>query len=364
MLPITEAAETFVFTGVTERPVPSLNRGFAAPINLNANLDGEDLRFLAAHDSDPFNRWQAVNSLATGTPGPVPGRNPGRRAPLEDAGLVAAIAAALSDRGLEPAFIAQTIMLPTDADIAREIAHDVDPDAVFAARQALRRAIAAALGEVLSETYQRLAAPAPYAPDAASVGRRALKNACLDLLTAGGDSSAIARAMAQYQTADNMTDRMAALSALSFHDVPERAAALDDFYRRFEDNPLVIDKWFSLQAMIPEAGTLDRVRRLSTHKAFSLQNPNRVRALVGAFAQANPTQFNRADGQGYDFVVDTVRALDPTNPQVAARMLGAFKSWRAMEDTRRARAEAALKRIAAVETLSRDVADIAARCLA
>jgi aminopeptidase N len=364
VLPITEAAETFVFGGVVERPVPSLNRGFSAPINLDANLGGEDLHFLAANDADPFNRWQAVNSLATGLLVQSAAAIHGGRAPIEDAGLIAALGTALSDRNLEPAFIAQTIALPTEADIAREIAHDVDPDAVFAARRALRRAIAAALWEVLAETYQRLAVPVPYAPDAASVGRRALKNACLDLLAAADDPSAIARAIAQYQAADNMTDRMAALYALSHHDVPERVAALDDFYRRFEDNPLVLDKWFSLQAMIPEPGTLDRVRRLTQHKAFSMQNPNRVRALIGAFSQANPTQFNRADGKGYDFVVETVRVLDPANPQVAARMLGAFKSWRAMEETRRAHAEAALKRIAAVETLSRDVADIAARCLA
>jgi aminopeptidase N len=364
VMPMTEAAETYVFRNVTARPVPSLNRGFAAPVKLVANLDEEDLRFLAAHDGDPFNRWQAVNSLATRLLVQSTAAIRTGQTPLDDPGLQAAFAAALSDRNLEPAFIAQTIMLPTEADIAREIARDVDPDAIFAARRALRRMIAASLADALAGTYDSLAAPVPYSPDAANTGKRALKNACLDLLTSTGEAAAIARAMAQYQAADNMTDRMAALAALSLHDVPERAAAFDDFYRRFEDNPLVIDKWFGLQATIPEAATLDRVRALANHPAFSLANPNRVRALIGSFTQLNQSQFNRADGASYDFVAGTVLALDGKNPQVAARMLGAFRSWRAMEATRRARAEAVLKRIAAVDGLSRDVTDIVARALA
>jgi aminopeptidase N len=170
--------------------------------------------------------------------------------------------------------------------------------------------------------------------------------------------------MRQYESADNMTDRMAALATLSLHDVPERAAALADFYRRFASDPLVIDKWFSLQAAIPEPATLDRVRELTAHPAFSFANPNRLRALIGAFAQANQTQFNRSDGEGYSFVADTVIALDRKNPQVAARLLAAFKSWRALEATRRARAEAVLQRVAAQDGLSRDVKDIVSRSLA
>jgi aminopeptidase N len=156
---------------------------------------------------------------------------------------------------------------------------------------------------------------------------------------------------------------MAALATLSLHDRPERAAALEDFYRRFETDPLVVDKWFSLQAMIPEPGTLARVRTLTAHPAFSFTNPNRLRAQIGAFAQANPSQFNRVDGAGFAFVADTVLALDQKNPQVAARLLSAFKSWRALEPGRRAHAEAALKRVAARDGLSRDVNDIVSRSL-
>src|SRR5262245_29325227 len=254
--------------------------------------------------------------------------------------------------------------MPSETDIARDIGRDVDPDAVFAVRTALRAAICGALNADLQNTYRRLSDRAPYSPDAASAGRRALKNACLDLLAARGEPSAIAAAMRQYQAADNMTDRMAALTTLAFHDVPERAAALDDFYRRFADDPLVIDKWFSLQAQIPEAATLQRVRDLTAHPAFSFGNPNRLRALIGAFAQANQTQFNHADGGGYDFVADTVIALDRKNPQVAARLLAAFKSWRTLEAGRRVRAEGTLRRVAAQDGLSRDVTDIVSRSLA
>jgi aminopeptidase N len=208
-----------------------------------------------------------------------------------------------------------------------------------------------------------MAATGPYSPDAASAGRRALRNLALDLLAAGDPAAGVARAATQYRDADNMTDRIAALAVLSLYAVPERQAALDDFYRRYDGDALVIDKWFALQAVIPEPETLDRVRALTAHPAFSLANPNRVRALVGNFVQANQTQFNRADGAGYAFHADTMIALDAINPQVAARLMTAFRSWRALEPVRRDHAEAALKRVASAPNLSRDVNDIVARSL-
>jgi aminopeptidase N len=364
VLELKERSHSFVFTGVTERPIPSLNRGFSAPIKLKLPIEPDDLRFLAAHDPDPFNRWQAVQTLAMSLlTGNVSALREGR--PLrEDQGLMAALAAILADSKLEPAFMALTLTPPSEADIAREIGRDVDPDAVFTARKKLRAAIGEQLGAGLLETYGRMTTPGPYRPDAAGAGRRALKNVCLDLLAATQADDAIARALSQYDGADNMTDRMAALEILSQHDRPERARALDDFYRRYADDPLIIDKWLSLQAVIPEPATVERVRALTSHPAFSMSNPNRVRSLIGVFALANHTQFNRSDGAGYDFVADIVLALDPKNPQVAARIMGAFRSWRALEERRRARAEATLRRVAAVASLSRDVGDIVARTLA
>ncbi len=364
VIELTRPSQSFVFTGLTERPIPSLNRGFSAPIKLVLPLEADDLRFLAAHDADPFNRWQAVQTLAmTLLKSNIAALRAGA-APRDDEGLMEALGAILKDPTLEPAFIALTLAPPSEADIAREIGRDVDPQAVFTARRNLRGAIGARHGAALAETYRRMAAIGPYRPDAEGAGRRTLKNVCLDLMAMTEASEAIARAFAQYGNADNMTDRMAALETLALHDRPERAAALDDFYKRYADDPLIIDKWLSLQAAIPEPATLDRVRALTRHPAFSVSNPNRIRALIGSFAQVNHTQFNRADGAGYDFVGDFVLSLDPKNPQVAARLMGAFRSWRALEAKRRERAEAALRRVAAAPALSRDVHDIVARTLA
>jgi aminopeptidase N len=364
VIELTASRQSFVFTNVVERPVLSLNRGFSAPIKLTMPIDPEHLRFLAAHDCDPFNRWQAIQTLAmTLLKDNVAAIRSGD-GPRADEGLMDSLRATLNDPALEPAFIALTLSPPSEADIAREIGHDVDPDAVFAARRKLRAAIGARHGGLLAATYERMSTPGAYQPDAQSAGRRALKNACLDLLAMTETDAAIARAFAQYRNADNMTDRIAALETLATHDRPERAAAFEDFYTRYADDPLVIDKWFSLQATIPEPATLDRVRALTRHSAFSTANPNRIRALIGAFALANHTQFNRSDGASYNFVADFVLDLDPKNPQVAARLMSAFRSWRTLEAQRRGHAEAVLRRVAAKPALSRDVHDIVARTLA
>jgi aminopeptidase N len=364
VLTLTKPAETFVFGDIGEPPVPSLNRGFSAPIKLVANLSADDLRFLAAHDVDPFNRWQALQTLATrlllDNVTNLRTGKPARR----DSGLLDALSAVLGDGTLEPAFIALALTLPGESDLAREIGRDVDPDAIFAARSAVRAVVGEHLAGPLFDHYRRLSESRPYTPDAAGAGRRALRNVCLDLLVATGRPDAVSLAAQQYQAADNMTDRMAALSTLSLRDVPERTAALDDFYTRYGDDPLIVDKWFTLQATVPEPATLDRVKALTGHPAFSFANPNRVRALIHAFALANPKEFNRTDGAGYDFISDTVLALDRKNPQLAARLLSALKSWRMLEPGRRAMAEKALQRVASAPAPSPDVADIVQRALA
>jgi len=364
VLVLNESEQEFEFAGITERPVPSINRGFSAPIKLITDLDGDNLAFLAAHDSDPFNRWQALQTISMRLLIDNVAVLRAGKAPRSDKRLLVALAAILEDAALEPAFVALALAPPGEGDIAREIGRDIDPDAIFRARKALRVEIGARLDAALSTIYGRLTVPGGYSPDAASAGRRALRNAALDLMAASGTPSAIARAARQYQAADNMTDRMAALGTLSLHDVPERKQALNDFYQRYAADALVVDKWFSLQATIPQADTLDNVRRLSGHPAFSLANPNRVRALIGAFAQANPTQFNRVDGAGYDFIADSVLALDPKNPQISARLATAFRTWRTLEAGRRGLAEAALNRIKAAPDLSRDLSDIVERALA
>jgi aminopeptidase N len=360
---LADAAATFEFVDVDERPVLSINRGFSAPIKLVNGLSADDLAFLAAHDSDPFNRWQAVQTISMRLlVDNVAALRAGRTMRIDDQ-LIGALASIISDSVLEPAFIALALIPPGEGDIAREIGRDIDPDLIFQARSAFRSALGERLRAPLTTIYDQMHVPGGYSPDATSAGRRALRNVAADLLAATGQPADIARASRQYETADNMTDRMAALGTLCLHDTPKRLQALDNFYARYASDALVVDKWFSLQATIPRPETLEKVHNLTAHPAFSFANPNRIRSLIGAFAQGNATQFNRADGAGYNFIADTVLALDPKNPQVSARLATAFRTWRTLEPGRRAKAEAALARVKSNPGISRDLADIVERAL-
>jgi aminopeptidase N len=358
LIVLDERSKQFVFTGIKEKPAVSINRGFSAPVKISTNFGADNLLFLAKYDSDPFNRYDAVEQLAMQQL--VASANGANEPP---SALIDALSNALDNSKLDNAFLAQLFSLPDESDIAQQIGKNIDPDAILAARRKIKRDIGIALKDKLAARYQALASHRAYSPDAESAGRRSLRNACLDLLAASGDSADFQRAFKQFEEADNMTDRMAALAVLSQHVIPEREKALDAFEKRYRNDPLVLDKWFAVQARIPEAETLDRVHRLMKHPAFSMTNPNRMRSLIGVFA-ANSSQFNRTDGKGYAFVADTVLGLDSKNPQVAARLLSAFKSWRMLEPYRRALAEKELNRIAKTPGLSPDVADIASRSLA
>ncbi|QIB36315.1 aminopeptidase N [Ancylobacter pratisalsi] len=363
VLLVSKPEQSFLFRDVPERPVPSINRGFSAPVKLNANLGTEDLTFLARHDSDPFNRFEAGQTLALHHLVSASGQSREGIRIDDPTALVEAMDASLNDASLDPAFVAQVLSVPSEGEVGREIGTDVDPDAIHAARRTLRHTLGEALRPTLERVYVQHAPTGTYSPDAISAGRRSLRNASLDLLACTGGEADIARALTHFETADNMTDRFFALSVLA-HNAPDvREAALTAFHERFKDDPLVVDKWLALQAQIAEPGALDRVRELTRHPAFSMGNPNRVRALIGNFATANQTQFHRLDGAGHTFVADAVLELDSRNPQVAARLLGAFKSWRSLEPVRRASAERNLKRVADKRDLSPDVADIVARSL-
>ena len=353
-----------VFHGITTRPVASLLRGFSAPVRLTHAASETDLITLITHDSDPFNRWQASQTYATRVLLQSVERLRLGKALQEDDAFAGALQAMLDASAADPAFAAQVLSLPGEADIAREIGENVDPDAIFAARRALRESIGRRLAPTLRSLYDSLAQSGPYSPDAAAAGRRALRNAALDLLTAGDPPAGTPLALSQFEAAATMTDRIAALGILAHYKTDAREEAFAAFYRKHDGDALVIDKWFALQATIPEEGTLARVKRLMDHPAFSLGNPNRVRSLIGTFAAANQTRFNAPDGSGYEFVTAIVLALDARNPQVAARLLGAFKSWQTLEPGRRQAAERALRRVAAGEGLSPDVRDIVERSLA
>jgi aminopeptidase N len=357
------ASDSLTFTGVTAEPVPSLFRGFSAPVRVALELDDDELLSLLRHDSDPFNRWQSAQTVATRLL--VRLAKSANTAGEAADGLAAALLAFLErDAARDPAFAAQVLALPSETEIAQEIGADVDPDTVHRARESLREVVGRRLKERLLAQRDELASSGRYSPDAASAGRRALRNVALDLIAAGDFGLGERLALDQVRAAANMTDRLAGLAVLATIPGEARESALGDFAERYRDDPLVLDKWFALQATIPEADTLDRIRRLMEHPAFSLTNPNRVRSLVGSFSVGNPTQFHRRDGAGYAFLADIVLTLDPTNPQVAARLLTAFGPWRTMEPGRRAEAETALRRIAAQANLSPDVSDIVQRSLA
>ncbi|MGD0719760.1 MAG: aminopeptidase N [Roseiarcus sp.] len=362
---LTQAARRIVFTDVPLRPTLSLLRGFSAPVRVDDDLTEADLLILSRHDRDPFNRWQAMQTLATRLLVRAVSALRDGQAPRIDGGFVAAWGAVLAEAQagrLDAAFAAQALTLPSEGDIAREMERNVDPDAIFAARETLRGTLGRAHAPALARLHESLADGRRFSPDAGGAGRRALRNAALAMLAAGEAEAGGQRAQRQLAAADNMTDRLAALAVLALIPGSAREHALEAFARSHAADPLILDKWFALQAHIPEPETLARVRALMGRHAFSLNNPNRVRALIGGFC-ANQTQFNRLDGAGYALLAEVVLTLDSTNPQIAARLLSSLRSWRSLEPRRQAKAQEALGRIADRSRLSPDVRDIVTRCL-
>ena len=362
LVEVTKHKETFRFVDVPSRPVPSLLRGFSAPVNLTIDLPDDDLAFLMSHDSDDFNRWQASQDYATRLLVQAVAADKADEPSPDPARFIDALGQIVGDGRLEPAFRALVLTLPSETDIARVIARDIDPDAIHKARKALRRKLARRLGDKLETIYAEMAVKGTYAPTPEQVARRALRNAALPLLTARGSADDIARAGRHFEGASNLTDEIAGLGALANTRGPERKAAFERFYERWQDDHLVIDHWFLHQAASSLPGTLTTVKKLARHPLMSLENPNKVRTLIGAFA-ANPVAFNWPDGEGYAFVAERILDIDRFNPQLAARLLTAFRSWRTLEAGRRKLAERALKSVAKTKPLSRDVYEIVTRTL-
>jgi len=356
-----ESAEV-VFTGVSSRPVASLLREFSAPVILESQASPEDRLFLARHDSDPFNRWQALQDVGMALAVSK------ARGEAADAGALAALSQAMADTlastTLDDAFKALALTLPDEALIGRALGKDIDPDRIHQAREGLMRAVFEPLAMPLLEAYQGLGSDAPYAPDPASTGRRALRNRALGLLVASEAPGAAVLAAQQYAGAGNMTDRLAALSIAVGANTREAAGMLADFRTRFGGDPLVLDKWLAVTASAPRDGVIEDMQAILADPGFPRTNPNRLRALVGTFAMSNPTQFTRADGAGFRFVTGFVAEVDPINPQVAARVLTGFRIWPMLEPARREAAKAALTALQAQGGLSRNTADILARTLA
>ncbi|WP_367273132.1 aminopeptidase N [Ferrovibrio sp.] len=358
VLSVKQPQQTFRFIGLPEPRALSLNRGFSAPVNIKAEIGGAERAFLMAHDSDAFARWEAGQQYATDLLLCRVNNGAGF-----DADFIDAIGLILRDDSLEPAFAAEAIALPSEDYIADQMPV-MDAEAVHLARRALRRQVAEAHKASLLRIYDGASGSDAYSPDAEQAGNRALKNAALSYLSelAAEDAGILARIDGQYAKADNMTDRMAALRLLVDLDVPERAAALADFHDRFKDDALVLDKWLSLQAISALPDTLERVKALLSHPAFSMRKPNKVRALVGGFCM-NALRYHAADGTGYAFHADRIIELDPLNPQVAARLLAPLGRWRRVDTARQARMKAELGRILSVPKLSPETYEIASKSL-
>ena len=360
---LTKRSQTFRFSGLSSRPVPSLLRGFSAPVNLTLDISDRDLEFLMANDSDHFNRWQAANTYATRNLVQIVKTLAQGKRSQRGAGYARALGTILADDNLDPAYRAEMLKLPSQADMAREIAQDVDPGLIHRAHRQLSRLVATTLASQLRATYKAMSGDKPFRADAKSVGERTLRNATLTLLVTRGTRTDINLAVRHFEQAHNMTDEAHALYLLATTSGTARTKALNRFFERWKHDHLVIDTWFTAQAVSPQPQTVKHVSELVNHPLFSITTPNKVRALVGNFATLNPVQFNRPDGAGYAFVIEQILAIDRFNPQVAARICGAFRSWRTLEPERRKLARKALARIAATTDISKDVYEMVSRML-
>ncbi|MBR7781460.1 aminopeptidase N [Undibacterium luofuense] len=367
VLELTEASQTFIFRDVAEEPVPSLLRNFSAPVVLHFDYSDAQLAHLLAHDSDPFNRWEAGQRLATRRLVKLTQAVQAGEALALDEMFLEALRNTLNDTTLDPAFRELVLTLPSELVIAEEF-DEVDPQAIHTARQFARAAISDALRGDLLTAYEDNLTPGKYSPDAESSAKRSLKNLALSYLADWPQQSTFDLALTQFNEAENMTDRLAALHALvNFKgDAKQKKAAdkaLAQFYKLFSKEALVVDKWFMLQA-VAETTDVAKVRELMQHPAFTLNNPNRARSLTFSFCNANPSQFHAPDGSGYALWAELVIALNKINPQVAARLARSMDRWKKYSPALQQKMKAALEKVAGTKKLSKDVAEVVTKALA
>ncbi|HWD12999.1 aminopeptidase N [Pseudochrobactrum sp. sp1633] len=364
VLHLREASQSWTFYNIDEKPVLSLLRDFSAPVYLDQKLSREEQLFLARHDSDAFGRWQAIHHLmSTAIMANVENLRKQTQTKFDPA-LAELLAEVVQDETLDHAFRALCLSLPDEADIARELGDDIDPDLIRSSREALLAAIAKHNAPLFAKSYDAQQDDGAFSPDAASAGKRALKAVLLTYLAVSDEAPA--QVYAQFSQADNMTDKLAALTLLvhRFYGHDNATQALAQFEKDYGNVPLAMDKWFGVQARRPAPDTLEAVQKLMLHPLFSLDNPNRCRALLGTFAASNPTGFNRQDGRTYAFFTSLILQIDRENPQLAARLLTSLRSWKTLEPVRREHLKTALETIAQAENLSADVRDITERMLA
>ena len=362
ILQVTGATQSFVFEDVPEAPVPSLFRGFSAPVKLEG-VSLDRLTFLARHETDPFARWEAGQQVATRCLLDLVASWQ-RGAPLVlDPGLVDGLRPLLDERFADPAFAAEVVTLPGETFLADQM-EIIDVEAVHAARAFVRAGIGSALRPELLRRYASLADAGPYRLEGAAIGRRALRNACLAFLAAADTAEGVALATAQIAAGQNMTDVLAALTVLGDIDGPEREAAFAGFYEKWRDEELVVDKWFMVQAASSLPDTLQHCRALLRHPAFDVRSPNRVRALIGTFTTANPLRFHAQSGAGYEFLAEQVIALDALNPTLAARLVQPLGTWRRQDAGRQALMKRALAQVLDAAGLSKGTFEVTMKSLA
>ena len=367
VLAVDQPEQTFTFVEVPEQPLPSLLRGFSAPVKLDFPYSRDQLMFLMQHDSDGFNRWEAGQQLSVQVLQEMIGQHQRGEALQLDQRLVAALRSLLEDESLDQAMVAEMLSLPSEAYLT-EISDVADVDAIHAARDFARQGIATALYDLFWKRYQanrEVSRQTPYVAEASHFARRALQNIALSYLMLSGKPEVVAACVDQFEQADNMTERLTALAVLVNSGFEaERDKALEAFAEHFKDNPLVMDQWFSVQAGNTQPGGLERVQHLMQHPAFTLKNPNKVRALIGAFANQNLVNFHRADGAGYRFLADQVIVLNKLNPQIASRLLAPLTRWRKYDAGRQGLMKTELERILASGELSSDVYEVVSKSLA
>jgi len=367
VLDVREAEQTFTFDDIAEKPVPSLLRGFSAPVKLHYDYSREELVFLMKHDTDGFNRWDAGQKLAIDIiQNNIRAHQAGEELQIDER-LIEALRALLTDSQLDRAMMARMLMMPSEAYLG-ELAEPVDIDAIHAARQHVRLSLAKALRAELFDCYQNNLSNEDYRPDADEIARRSLKNVCLGYLMLLGESGVLTLCATQFSDSNNMTDSSAALTALVHSNYDDayrevKSTALESFYNEWKHDPLVVDQWFAVQASNPGADAFDSVKALMQHEAFDINNPNKVRSLVGVFCNQNRVNFHRADGAGYAFLADRIIELDRKNPQIAARLLTPLTRWRKLTADRSELMQKELQRIKAQPELSKDVLEVVTKSL-
>ncbi len=358
---LTEASQEFVFDGLSDAPVASLLRGFSAPVRLRFEQSSQELAFLMAHDSDSFNRWEAGQKLGERVVFDVMRAVQNGEEPTLPETFVAAWGRTLQAEGMDRSLQAYALRLPDEATLAGEM-DVVDPDALHEARKWVVRKLAETFKTELNSVYTATEFDGPYSPDADSIARRRMHNLCMGYLSSLEDDAALAMAQTQFANASNMTDSMAALGCLVELGGEARKDALAHFYAKWKDDVLVVNKWLAVQAGSSCADTLEQVQALLTHEAFTLKNPNNVRALLRTFS-ANQVRFHAADGAGYTFLGDQVLALDKLNPQIASRIVAPFSTWKQFDENRQSLMKKQLVRIRDTDGLSKDVWEIVSKSL-